>query len=139
MFARIVAAVDLSDRSQRIVESIPDLADPDRSEIVLLHVIETIDGVPDEELEDFFASLRERAETRLADWARELEGRAHKISTVTMTGKRAPRIIRYASEVDADLLILGSHRVDQERPGGGLGTISHQVALLAHCPVLLIR
>ena len=35
--------------------------------------------------------------------------------------------------------ILGSHRVDAEGGARSLSTVSHEVAILAQCPVLLVK
>jgi hypothetical protein len=38
-----------------------------------------------------------------------------------------------------DLIVLTSHPLEPDRPGGGWGTISYQVAVFADCPVLLVK
>jgi nucleotide-binding universal stress UspA family protein len=47
--------------------------------------------------------------------------------------------VRYAADAGSDLIVLATHRVGAQRPEGALGTLSHQVALLAGCSVLLVR
>jgi nucleotide-binding universal stress UspA family protein len=54
-------------------------------------------------------------------------------------GRRAAGILDAAAECGADLIVMRSHRVEPGRPGGGLGTLSHEVALLAAVPVLLVK
>ena len=75
-------------------------------------------------------------------WARFLpafEERGFSVRREIVFGKRAPEIVRYATDESCDLVVVTSHRIDPERPTGSLGTISHQVALVAPCPVLLVR
>ncbi len=139
MFRRILVPIDLSEKNRIAVETAADLAQPDSTTLTLLHVIETIQDVPFEEIEDFYQTLRERAEESIGGWAAELTGKGLEVRREIVFGKRGPEILRYADEQKCDLVILTSHRLDPERPGGGFGTISHQVALLAGCPVLLMR
>ena len=139
MFRDILVPVDLSEKNQVSVRAAAELADPATASVTLLHVIETIQDVPFDEIEDFYQTLRERAEESIGRWAEELTEKGFRIRREIVFGKRGPEILRYADEQQCDLIVLTSHRVDQERPSGSFGTISHQVALLAPCPVLLMR
>lgn len=57
---------------------------------------------------------------------------------ITRTGVPAVEIVRYASEADADLIVMGTH-------GRGLiahallGSVAEQVVRTAPCPVLTVR
>lgn len=139
MFQNILVPVDLSERNQVSVRAAAELADPATASVTLLHVIETIQDVPFDEIEDFYQTLRERAEESIGRWAAELTEKGLRIRREIVFGKRGWEILRYAEEQRCDLIVLTSHRVDQERPTANFGTISHQVALLAPCPVLLMR
>jgi nucleotide-binding universal stress UspA family protein len=116
-----------------------ELADADQGVVWLLHVIETIEGADDGELESFYSELESRTRARLTGWIDELGSGGPRIEPVIAFGHRAGEILRQADALDCDLIILSSHRVDREHPAGGIGTISHQVALVAECPVLLVR
>ncbi len=54
-------------------------------------------------------------------------------------GKRAREIASYEAEHDIDLIVLSSHPINPDDPGGSLATLSYQVALLSRCPVLLVK
>ena len=54
-------------------------------------------------------------------------------------GRRAEEIVDFAAEEDSDLIILSSHRIDLENPGSSWTTLSYKVAILAQCPVLLVK
>ncbi len=54
-------------------------------------------------------------------------------------GKRAEAIVRYAENRDMDLIVLSSHKVDRDHPALGWGTISYRIAIVARCPVLLVK
>jgi len=50
-----------------------------------------------------------------------------------------PEIVEHTGTIGADLIIMSSRRVDLENPSGDIGTISHQVAVMAQSPVLLLK
>ena len=139
MFSRILVPVDLSDRNGPAVEAAADLAGVDQGALLLLHVIEEIEGVDPSETEDFYQGLRARAETVLADLSERLASQHISTTTQIRTGKRGSEIVRCADEERSDLVVLRSHLLDPEHPARGIGTISHQVALAAPCAVLLVR
>jgi universal stress protein A len=139
MFRSILIPVDLSQKSGDAVRVASRLGDPTATTLHLLHVIETVEGVSYEEMEGFYATLRERAEQALNGWATELAGKGFTVRRELVFGKRAPEIVRLASNEGCDLIVLASHAVDPGLPGERFGTISHQVALLARCSVLLTR
>jgi nucleotide-binding universal stress UspA family protein len=139
MFRNILIPLGVSDEAQTAVGAAATLAQPDRPHITLLHVIETIQDLASEEIEDFYRILRERAEATLERWSNHLEALGLEVRKEIVVGKRAPEIARLAEELGCDLIILRSHQIDPEAPTEGIGTISHQVAILANCTVLLIK
>lgn len=139
MFRNILIPLDLSGKAQLVVDAALALAQPGPARVTLLHVIETIQDLESEEIEDFYRILRKRAEECLAGWAEQLEQAGVEVHQEIVLGKRAVQIARLAEELDCDLIILRSHRIDPESPMGGIGTISHQVAVLASCNVLLMK
>lgn len=139
MFRNILIPVDLSGKAQIAMDAALALAQPEPPRITLLHVIETIEDVESEEFEDFYQILRERAEECLAGWVERLEQAGVEVNQEIVVGKRAVEIARLAEELGCDLIILRSHRIDPESPMGGIGTISHQVAVLAGCSVMLMK
>ena len=139
MFRNILIPLGVSDEAQTAVGAAAALAQPDRPLITLLHVIETIQDLASEEIEDFYRIPRERAEATLERWSHHLEALGLVVRKEIVVGKRAPEIANLAEELGCDLIILRSHRIDPESPTEGIGTISHQVAILANCTVLLIK
>jgi nucleotide-binding universal stress UspA family protein len=148
MYRHVLVPVDLTDVNRIAVEAASKLAQG-KAKVTLLHVVETLADSDFEELEDFYAKLRARAETAMERWHSELAAAGveadveivfgHRAREEIVFGHRAREILGFANESDCDLIVLTSHRVDREHPKGGLGTISHQVALLADCAVLLVR
>jgi len=139
-FQRVLVPVDLSEENQRAVEIAAELTalGPDGT-VVLLHVIETIEDAPEDEMRDFYASLEEKARTNMEGLADGLAGKPLQIERRIAYGKRLQEIMAAAADCRADVIVVRSHRVEPGRPGGGLGTLSHEVALLAEIPVLLVK
>ncbi len=106
---------------------------------VLLHVIETIADAPFEDMEDFYQRLEKKARTRMSDLAEELGTGDIDVEQRVIYGKRVREIVTYAQDLQADLIILCSHPLDLDNPQAAWGSISNQVAILAPCPVLLIK
>ncbi|HYM61510.1 MAG TPA: universal stress protein, partial [Thermoanaerobaculia bacterium] len=61
------------------------------------------------------------------------------VATKVVIGDRVERILQFAAANDVGLIVLSSHKVDARRPGKGLDTISYKVAILAACPVMLVK
>ena len=62
----------------------------------------------------------------------------HVIETIEHV-ERAEAIVAYAEERGMDLIVLSSHKVDRDHPALGWGTISYRIAIVARCPVLLVK
>jgi nucleotide-binding universal stress UspA family protein len=142
MFERILVPVDVSEKSltalRRAVE-IARQAGPGVATVTLLHVIETIQGIEFGDLEDFYRELENKARRVMDDWCREVGSDAVRIDRLVLYGRRTAEVLRVAGDRASDLIVVTSHRVDAEHPGGSLGTISHQIGMLAGCSVLLLR
>ena len=110
------------------------------AEVCLVHVIETIRDVPFEELRDFYEPLERRAQSELERLAGVIGQAGAEVEVVVRYGNRVREIIDAARELAADLVLLGSHRIEHYgSSAGGLATISYQVAALAPCSVLLLK
>ncbi|MFQ5572489.1 MAG: universal stress protein [Rhodothermales bacterium] len=139
MYQKLLIPVDLSDKNEITLKTVQQVADPQAGTITLLHVIETLQDVPFEEMKEFYQELKDRAERRLAIWMDTLGQRGFDVHSEIVFGKRGQEIIRCAEDEEVDLIVLRSHTLDRSQPGRSIGTLSHQVALLAPCSVLLIR
>jgi nucleotide-binding universal stress UspA family protein len=115
------------------------LSAPSQGKIHLLHVIETLPGFSLEDEPEFYGRLEKRATEHLDSLSAPLREKGIRFEADVIYGARAKTIIEEALRLGADLLVIQSHRIDGERRGEGLGTLSHQVGLFAPCPVLLVR
>lgn len=141
MFRKILVPVDFTEKNEAAIQAALEVAAGHAdAEIHLLHVIETIEHVEFDEMKDFYRGLEVRAEAKLA----RLEERFREAGPVRVhhdlqIGKRAEAIVLYAEERSMDLIVLSSHKVDRDHPALGWGTISYRIAIVARCPVLLVK
>jgi nucleotide-binding universal stress UspA family protein len=107
--------------------------------VTLVHVIQTVPGLPFTELAPFYKQLRASAERKLSALARTTVGRGVDVAVEITYGPRAETIVKTATARKANLIVLASHRVNPSAAGRDWGTVSHRVGLLARCPVLLVK
>jgi nucleotide-binding universal stress UspA family protein len=138
VFRRLLVPVDLTPKNARAVEVARDLALQSGGEVFLLHVIETLD-LPFEELEDFYDRLQAKATDAMRPHAEVLDAAGVSASGHILYGKRHEKVLEFAEEHGADLIILDSHRIEPKRPGRGFATLSYRIAITASCPVLLVK
>jgi nucleotide-binding universal stress UspA family protein len=136
MFKRILVPVDLSEKSSEAVDVACRLAAGNHGEIMLLHVIETIEHLDFDELRDFYSKLEKNATAGLRRLAEQASHKGLSVQSETVYGKRARSIIEFAAKRRVDLVVLNSHPVQS---GSGFPSISYEVGVLASCPVLLLK
>jgi nucleotide-binding universal stress UspA family protein len=138
MYEKILIPVDLSSTNEAVFDTVRDLGDPDRTHIILLHVIETLQDDEPGEMDDFYEELRTEADEKMTAWAAEIAEAGFEVEATITYGERGPEITRVADEAGADLIVQRSHTVTRDDETN-VGTISHQVAIFAPCSVLLVR
>jgi universal stress protein A len=139
MFKRILVPVDLTQKSQRAVDLAYEFAAQSGAEIILLHVIETIEHVAFDELKPFYERLEKSAQKGLQEFSERFVADKLKIDQALVYGHRPEEIVRYAVENGVDLIVMASHRIELDRPGRDWSTISYAVAVMSPCPVLLVK
>jgi len=143
MFRKILVPVDFTEKNQAAIQAALEVVGShEEAEIHLLHVIEKIEHVDDEEMKDFYRDLENRAVaklTRLEEQGRAAASASTHVFHDLQIGKRAEAVLRYAEDREMDLIILSSHKVDRDHPALGWGTISYRIAIVARCPVLLVK
>lgn len=139
MFSRLLVPLDFTDKNEAAVAIALETARRDGAEVTLLHVIETIEHMEPEEMADFYRRLEVRAAAKLAVLVERSAAAGVRARYEIVVGRRAESILAQAATAGTDLVVLSSHLVDREHPALGLGTISYQVAILARCPVLLVK
>jgi nucleotide-binding universal stress UspA family protein len=92
MFQRILLPMDLTRKHQAAFASALDLAQQSSGEVVLLHVVEVIPGVPMEEDREFYERLEQTARTHLNRYRTECAKEQVACRVEIRFGNRAPEI-----------------------------------------------
>lgn len=140
MFRHILVPIDFTRKNARSVRVAMDLLAEGRTAITILHVVETIEGIPTSELDGFYRRLAKAAQRKMRPVARRIErAKSAAVHERIVIGNRVAEIVSYATAHHVDLILMGSHKVDPRHPGMEWGTISYRVGILAQCPVLLVK
>lgn len=142
MFRNILVPVDFTLKNEAGLNTALDLARSAASEpakVTLLHVIETIEHVEFDEMKDFYRGLETRAAAKLFGMEERFKSALIPIYHEILYGRRAETIVKHAEELEVDLIVLSSHKVDRDHPALSVGTISYRIAIVARCPVLLVK
>lgn len=143
MFHKILVPVDFTEKNEAALQAAIQTAShrdkEQEGEVILLHVIETIEHIGFEEMADFYRGLETRAAAKLFAMEERLQEAGVPVRHELLYGKRAETIVRFAEDREMDLIVLSSHKVDRDHPALGWGTISYRIAIVARCPVLLVK
>jgi len=139
MFRKILLASDGSAHSLRAAEQAIDLANNNSgAHIVVLYVVDSKTSKADS-----LRSLDAEGITQLRqEKMKSIEKRAQEAlvsyEIKIIRGEPAPSIVAYAKEHVMDIILIGSRGLNglQEFV---LGSVSHKVAKLAKCPVMIIK
>lgn len=148
LFKRILCAVDFSDSSMHALNYAMSLAQEADAQLTVLHVIdvppsvslslhETMLDVP-HTLNEYIASAEEDRRARLKEAIPDTVGAYCTVDTRLATGKPYREILRVASEVQSELIVMGIHG----RGAADLlffGSTAQHVVRQASCPVLTLR
>ena len=138
MYERVLAAVDHSEVSERVLAAARDLASLSKGEVWVVHlrereVIPRMGLVPAESDADAESAVRSAV-----DSLTQAGVRAHAVVRDTIFGHAAREIIEDAREHEADVIVMGS-RGRGDLAGLVLGSTAHKVIHLADRPVLVVR
>lgn len=139
MFQRILIPLDLAANNQAVLATAATLAREHNGNVLLLHVIERIEHVSEDELKGFYQQLEQGVQRELSAAAQTLAQQGIAASTHIVFGRRVEDVVRFAVQNQVDLIVLRSHRFDPQTASFPVGTISHQIATLAQCAVLLVK
>lgn len=141
-YRRIVCPTDFSPTAAAALGHAADLARTSGAELVLLHVLPTINyplrglGMA-EAFPHLQAELHTRGKERLAETAKAL-GTGLAVRTELRDGEAYEQVLACAKEAGADLIVLGTHGHTGLKHAL-LGSTAERVVRLAECPVLTVR
>lgn len=139
MFKKILLPVDLGGRHQQAIASAIELAKKHDAEVVLLHIVELISGMPPEEEGDFYADLQSASRERLAEFAQAFVLAGVRTQTETIVGSGAAEILRFAVDSQIELIVLTSPEVDPDNPSSIANSKCWKISALTGVPVLLVK
>ncbi len=139
---KIMVCLDLSDSTEIIMDKIEEMAKPLSAQIWLLH-----NAIPEPDYVEFKidpVAARESLAKRFHKEHRQIQGYAERLrnaglkaTALLVHGSTVETILQEASDVDADMIVVGSH-------GKGmmyqllLGSVSEGVLHKSSVPVLVI-
>ncbi len=138
-FKNILVPTDLTEKSKKVLDIAISMIPKKTGEITLVHVIEMIEGIEDEDLSNFYKKLRNRAQKKMDEIVLEYKNYGLPINTEITIGKRVPEILRIVQERAVDLIIMKSHKIEDVRAAEGWATISYRITIMAPCPVMIVK
>jgi nucleotide-binding universal stress UspA family protein len=140
---KVLVPTDFSDSARKALVYGVSFAKEYGSEVVLLHVVETLAvgyasdlfPVP---MAEVFQEISGYARKELGELAAEARAKGVGVRELVVQGKPSAEILRVAKEQDVDMIVLGTHGkgvLDQAL----FGSTTERVVRKAPCPVLTVR
>lgn len=140
---KIVCAVDFSEYSDYALRYAVDLAKIFDADLRLLHVVElpflpsySLAGMPD--LSMPVDEIEESAREKMQELLDTCRGKYARIEGEVRTGSAFLEIINYARDMDAGLIVVGTHGRTGLRHML-IGSVAEKVVRKAPCPVLSVK
>lgn len=133
----ILVPLDFSDKNDIALETVHEIVSSNPSTVSLLHVIEPIGSQDDIEVQKFTQQLHEHSEKQLLERARKFSDLDINVKCENRSGNRVHETLAFAKNNEVDLIVLNSHQVIDSQISSA--SISYQIAILANCPVLLLK
>jgi nucleotide-binding universal stress UspA family protein len=136
MLEKLLLAVDQSENSRKAVPAVIELVRAGGGTVHVLHVRELYYPVPPTVRGD----SAEEAQELVDGIVKELQAAgvtAEGTVRPSTGGSPAGAVLDYAREVDAGMIVVGSH--GQSALGLLLGSVAHKLTQLSTCPVLVVR
>jgi nucleotide-binding universal stress UspA family protein len=141
-FRRILVPTDFTESSEKAIEWAISLAQRLGSKVTLMHAYEIpIVGFPDGALvatAEIAARIADASRGSLEASVNRRQGRNVEVDAILREGVAWEEISRVADEIDADVIVVGTHG----RRGLAralIGSVAEKVVRTAHRPVVLIR
>ena len=133
---RVLVGLDGSEESRIAGEWALMIARETGAELIAFHAVGLLDVWPDG---DGPAPAESHAHVRqqLTDWAQPLRDRGADVREALADGPPTDTMLRYATSVDAHLIVVGSRGLG-DTPIGALGSTSSHLVQSATVPVLVV-
>ncbi|MGI9456079.1 MAG: universal stress protein [Aeoliella sp.] len=131
--------LDFTAKNHTAIQVAMELAQRDRAEVTLVHVVESIEHAEGDEFATFYALLQSKAKRLMKDFVRPLSQAGIAVTENLAIGKPAQEILKQVEANHVDLLVLSSHKVDRSESPRNWGTMSYQLSVLCPCEALLVK
>jgi nucleotide-binding universal stress UspA family protein len=139
---KILVPVDFSPGSERAIEKAAELANMMQASIELMHVYQLpVFALPDSSITvspTYIADLTDRAQQALNKYRDELSTRGLPTDTKLIEGMPAQAIVDHASEISAEMIVMGTHGHNGFKRFL-LGSTAERVVRMANVPVLSVH
>lgn len=140
-FRRILCPTDFSEPSYNALRAANELALHFSATLLLLHVVPLAIDIPTSA--DFYtpsdvATAEARAKKALQDVVEKKISEKVRISAKVVVGDPGDEIVKTAADENADITVIGTHRLTGWRRFI-FGSVADTVVRLAPCPVLTIQ
>lgn len=140
---RVLFPVDLSDPSEKIVTVVKNVVGTLQAELHVLYVLHDLDHlaelhIPYSSVQEFQRTVRVGGERKLNEFCERHFSDLTELVIASRIGNPSEEITKYAEEVKADLIIMGTHG----RTGVGrifFGNVADKVVKLSPIPVMTIK
>ncbi|UWG47768.1 Nucleotide-binding protein, UspA family [Halanaeroarchaeum sp. HSR-CO] len=141
MYERILVATDGSQGTEAVLDHAIAIADPYDARVTTLYVVDTrvVRSANDSDPDEVRAELESAGDSALESATERLENAGVSNETMKRDGNPEREIRTVADEIDADLLVLGSHGKSPREKVAGLGSVSESVVTNAERPVMVTR
>lgn len=139
MYKHILVPLGLSELNPVVLDKAVELVSTDQAKVTLMHVVQAFDSETDEETERFYKEIEHKAEHHLQKAGELMLQKGVSSNHIISIGDKAAEVLRYIEAEAVDLIVIESHQIDKNKPMEGLGSFSHQIAVLSPCSVLLVR
>lgn len=141
MYERILVATDGSQGTDAVVDHALAIARPYDATVTMLYVVDmrVVRSASDRDPEDVREELEAAGQEALETAVEKNESDDVTVETMQRDGNPEREILAAAEEIDADLVVLGSHGKSPREKVTGLGSVSESVVTNAERPVLVSR
>jgi nucleotide-binding universal stress UspA family protein len=130
----ILCPIDFSDCSSLAVDFVGRLAEPNRTKVILLHVIQP--GSDEDRPQSMASAWVKSARNKLNEQA--LLDRAIDVKFLVHRGNPSELIVKMANQERVDMVVMGTHGQSGWRKLM-VGSVAQDVMRKAECPVVTVR
>jgi nucleotide-binding universal stress UspA family protein len=137
-FRKILVAVDFDAASRGALDLGAGIAREYEAELVIAHAVEIFIPPYPVAVMPELAPIQEAAASGLERIVRRVEAVWPRVRGIVLWGAAAEKIVAYAHEMDADLVVVGTH--GRHGPSRWLiGSVAEHVTRACHTPVLTVH